>query len=287
VTAVTARDVTRRFGTFTAVDTVSLDVEPGEIVGLVGANGAGKTTLIKLVLGLLAPTSGTIRLFGEAPTRAQRRRIGYVPQNLGLYLDLTGDENLAFRAAVFGVGFRGGRDGAAHTPHELVRTLSLADQRRLAFDAATQHRPELLVFDEPTSGVSPLSRSDLWDEIHDYADAGAAILVSTHHMDEADQTDRLVIMAGGRIVARGEPHEIVDGRQVIAVRAERWNDALEALEAGGWHAALTGRTVRVLSDRLDRVTAELRARGIPAEARRAPATLDEVMLALSLAPELG
>jgi ABC-2 type transport system ATP-binding protein len=287
VTAVTARKVTRRFGTFTAVDTASLDVAPGEIVGLVGANGAGKTTLIKMILGLLAPSAGTIRLFGEAPTRDQRRRIGYVPQNLGLYLDLTGDENLEFRADVFGVRAREDAHAAVRDAHELVKTLSLGDQRRLAFVAATQHRPELLVFDEPTSGVSPLSRSDLWDQIHDYADAGAAVLVSTHHMDEADQTDRLVVMARGRVVAHGTPYEIVDGRQVIEVRAARWNDALEALDARGWHAALTGRTVRVLSDRLDAVTAELTASGIPVEARRAPASLDEVMLALSLAPDPG
>jgi ABC-2 type transport system ATP-binding protein len=273
VTTIVVRDVTRVFDEFTAVDRVSVEVRSGEIVGLLGANGAGKTTLIKMILGLLAPSAGEIRLFGELPTRQQRRRIGYVPQNLGLYLDLTAAANLEFHAEVFGVA----RVPTAGTDqpfaHELIRTLSLGDQRRVAFTAATQHHPELLVLDEPTSGVSPLSRSDLWDRIHEYAEAGAAVLVSTHHMDEADQADRLVVMARGHGVARGTPREVV---------ADRWNDALEVLDTHSRRAALAGRSLRVLSGSIDDVRRDLAADHIAAELRLVPAALDEAMVALSL-----
>ncbi len=282
MTTIVVRDVTRVFGEFTAVDRVSVEVRSGEIVGLLGANGAGKTTLIKMILGLLAPSAGEIRLFGELPTRQQRRRIGYVPQNLGLYLDLTAAENLEFHAEIFGVE----RVPTAGTDqpfaHELIRTLSLGDQRRVAFTAATQHHPELLVLDEPTSGVSPLSRSDLWDRIHEYAEAGAAVLVSTHHMDEADQADRLVVMARGHVVARGTPREVVAGRTVVEVITDRWNDALEVLDTHRRRTALAGRSLRVLSGSIDDIRRDLGADHIAAELRLVPATLDEAMVALSL-----
>ena len=149
-----ARSVSRRFGGLVAVDRVDLQVRPGEVLGLVGANGAGKTTLIRLLLGLLRPTGGAIFLFGEPPSRRTRARLGYVPQGLGLYDDLTVAENLAFSAGAFG-----------HEPPELppelrgvagtlVRALPLGLQRRVAFVQALSHRPGLLVLDEPTSGSS-------------------------------------------------------------------------------------------------------------------------------------
>lgn len=277
MTPIVATDVTRLFGSFTAVDRVSISVEPGEVVGLLGANGAGKTTLIKMLLGLLHPTGGQIRLFGEPQTREQRRRIGYVPQNLGLYTDLTASENLEFRADVFRVEpvtLDGIADG-------LVRSMSLGRQRRTAFAAATQHDPDLIVLDEPTSGVSPLGRSDLWDLIRTRAEAGAAVLVSTHYMDEAEQADRLVVMSDGTIVAGGSVSDVIGGRQTIEVAAERWTDALNVLDHNGRRLLLSGRTIRVIADSADSISDELDRAGVRARVELVPATLDETLVELS------
>ncbi|HSM65066.1 MAG TPA: ABC transporter ATP-binding protein [Ilumatobacteraceae bacterium] len=274
---VTARNVTRTFGGFTAVDDMHLDVAPGEIVGLLGANGAGKTTLIKMLLGLLTPTEGTIRLFGDPHSRDQRKRIGYVPQNLGLYTDLTADENLQFRAAAFG-----GRvaDDIVIGRSPLVADQPLGLQRRTAFQAATQHSPDLLILDEPTSGVSPLSRSRLWDLIHERAEQGVGVLVSTHYMDEAEQTDRLVIMSRGRLVAEGTTAEVVGGRTAVEVTAERWSEAFDALDQPGRHLRLAGRAVRVLGDDPSAVQHALADAGIAAGVAAVPATLEEVLIEL-------
>ena len=211
---VRAIDVTRRFGTATATDAVSLAVAPGEVVGLLGANGAGKTTLIRMLLGLLPPTEGTIDLLGAPPTvRANRRRIGYVPQGSGLYTDLTVRQNQDFHRRVFGDGPAGGDTPPDDDPADdrLVEDLPLGEQRRLAFDVASAHSPDLLVLDEPTSGVGPLGRAALWESILRAAQAGAGVRVTTHHMAEAEQCDRLVVMAAGRVVASGTARSIADG----------------------------------------------------------------------------
>lgn len=271
-----AVDTTRVFGEFTAVDRATLTVEAGEVVGVMGANGAGKTTLMRMILGLLAPTSGRITLWGRPQSREQRRRIGYVPQNLGLYTDLTAPENLEFRAAVFGV--MPAEFGAA--PGVLVSGLPLGVQRRAAFAAATQHHPDLLVLDEPTSGVSPLARSDLWDLIHGRAQEGVATLVSTHYLDEAEQTDRLVVMSKGRVVADGSAAAVTSGRTVVEVLSDRWADAFAALDHGGRKLALDGRSVRVLEEDPTTLEGELATAGIPARVHLVPATLHEVLVEL-------
>lgn len=269
--------VTRRFGSFVAVRDVDLDVERGEVVGLVGANGAGKTTLIRMILGLLEPSAGAIRLFGERQSRAQRRRVGYVPQNLGLYRDLTATENLSFSAATFGVV---PASLPTATEDALVAELALGLRRRIAFAAATQHDPDLLVLDEPTSGVSPLARSLLWDEIHLRAESGAAVLVSTHYMDEADQADRVVLMASGRVAGRGSISDIVGDTTTIVVEADDWSGAFGVLDRGDRLVTMAGTTIRVIGDSIEAVRAELAAGGVAAGVREAPATLDETMVVL-------
>lgn len=274
---VVATGVTRRFGSFVAVSDVDFDIKPGEVVGLVGANGAGKTTLIRMILGLLKPTAGDIRLFGEAQTRQQRRRIGYVPQNLGLYRDLSVDENLEFRASTFGSASAAAFDQEGSV---IVADASLGTQRRAAFAAATQHNPELLILDEPTSGVSPLSRTLLWDLIRERAEAGVAVLVSTHYMDEAEQADRLVLMSRGRVAAAGSLVAIVGDATVVEVNADRWDQAFYALDAGNRRITLAGTTVRVLGETLASVKSALSAAGVEASVQAAPATLDETMVVL-------
>ena len=275
-----ARGVTRRFGQMVAVDRVDLDVKRGEVVGLLGANGAGKTTLIRILLGLLEASEGSVALFDSPPSIRTRRRIGYVPQGLGLYDDLTPEENLEFAHAVFG-----GELGTlppvlgplARVP---VGRLSLGMQRRVAFAEALAHRPELLVLDEPTSGVDPLARARLWETIREAADAGAGALVTTHHMDEAEECDRLVVMADGTVVAEGTVAEIVGDARVVVVETDAWERAFEALERAGRDAALVGRTLRVIGA----TPAEAqRALGeIPARIREEGATLEERFLELTL-----
>ena len=237
--------VTCRFGQVTAVREVSLRVEPGEVVGLLGANGAGKTTLIRMLLGLLPVSSGRVALFGQPPSRGTRRRIGYVPQGLGLYDDLTVAENVSFSTAVFG-----GRP--AGLPAQLrpyagipAGRLPLGLQRRVAFAQVLGHRPGLLILDEPTSGVDPLGRARLWDTVRSAAEAGAGALVTTHYMEEAQECDRLVIMADGGVVATGTPAEVIGDATVTVVEAPDWRAAFGRLEDAGFSVALAGHALRL------------------------------------------
>ncbi len=275
--------VTARFGSFTAVDRASITVSNGEIVGLLGANGAGKTTLIRMLLGLLLPSSGRVRLFGGPPSRAARRRLGYVPQGLGLYVDLTVEENLEFIARAFGVPRPELPADLAAMRHELVGGIGLGLQRRLAFLAALDHEPELLVLDEPTSGVDPLARARLWDVIHEQAERGVGVFVTTHYMQEASQADRLVLMSRGRVVAEGTERDIVGGTTAMEVRAPRWVDAFDALNAARLAVTLVGRKVRVADADPVRVKAALDRAEVAAEIDDVPATLEEKMVVIERA----
>lgn len=252
--AAATTDVKRRFGDLLAVDGVSFGVHSGEIVGLLGANGAGKTTLIRLLLGVLRPTSGSVELFGGSPHDGARRRLGYMPQGLGLYDDLTAAENLAFTAGVYGVDPPGLGELAA-VADVAVADLPLGVRRRVAFAAATSHQPELLILDEPTSGVGPLARAELWDIIHDAADGGTAVLVTTHYMDEAEQCDRLVIMASGREVASGTVDDIAGGLSTAEVEVEDPAAALDLLESAGFQVVPAGHKLRVPGAHRDEVAA--------------------------------
>ena len=273
--------VTRTFGAFTAVDDASLTVEPGEVVGLLGANGAGKTTLIRMVLGLLPPTSGAVSLFGEWPSRATRARLGYVPQGLGLWDDLTVEENLAFVGGAYGAGPIPVPDGLAPIAGRLAGGIGLGRQRQVAFAAALGHAPELLVLDEPTSGVDPLSRARLWDAIRDAADEGVGVLVTTHYMQEAQQCDRMVLMSAGRLVASGSESDLVGNTRAVAVRVDDWAEAFAALDDAGLMVTLSGRNVRVAGAAPDRVASALAEHGIEAEVEIVPATIEERMTELA------
>ena len=281
--------VSRRFGHFVAVDGVDLRLGRGEVVGLLGANGAGKTTLIRMLLGLLATSGGQVLLFGEPPSRQTRERIGYVPQTLGLYDDLTPAENLAFSAAVFAgqPGESGRQVMASALPESLrpyrrtvVGSLPLGVQRSVAFAQALAHQPDLLILDEPTSGVDPLARARLWETVAIAATAGTGVLVTTHYMDEAQECDRLMVMADGRVVAEGTAGQIVGDARVTVVETGSWAAAFDALEAAGLPAALVGRSLRVPGAG----PAEVRRALGPVEASvtGAPATLEERFFELVL-----
>jgi ABC-2 type transport system ATP-binding protein len=284
---VTVAGAGRRFGGLAAVDDVSLHVDAGEIVGLLGANGAGKTTLLRMILGLLPPSAGTIDLFGAPPTRAARRRLGYVPQGLGLYTDLTVVENAAFASAAFGVPLPVLPAALEPARDRLVAELGPGHRRQLAFTIALAHHPELLVLDEPTSGADPLARARLWDAVHAQAGAGVGVLVTTHYLQEAQQCHRLVLLSRGRGVAAGSERDIVGDATAVAVHADAWAPAFAALDGAGLPVLLAGTVVRVAGAEADRVGAVLRAAGVEARLDVVPATLDEAMLLRERIPSNG
>jgi ABC-2 type transport system ATP-binding protein len=279
-----ARGVVKRFGHATAVDDVTLAVHPGEIVGLIGANGAGKTTLLRIMLGLEHADEGDVTLFGRAPDNASRRRLGYVPQGLGLYTTLSVRENAAFLARVYGVPTPVLPPALREVRSSVVADIGLGRQRQLAFALALSHGPELLVLDEPTSGVDPLGRARLWDVIHAQADAGRAVIVTTHYLQEAEQCSSLVLLAQGRVVGRGTVDDLIGGASAVLVHGDDWQAAFAALDRSGLPIMLAGRDVRVAgrgqdaADLMQRVRAALG--DVRADVRPVAATLEETVVLL-------
>jgi ABC-2 type transport system ATP-binding protein len=215
-----AKDLNKRFGSFQAVKNFQLEIRNGEIYGLLGANGAGKTTSIKIICGLIDPTSGSVTLLGKSKglrAASVRSRIGYMSQKFTLYDDLTIGENLDFYARLYGVDplVREERkqwvlDTAELSGEANMVTKSLPGgwKQRVAFGAAVMHEPEAIFLDEPTSGVDPLARRMMWRVINQLADRGAGILVVTHYLEEAEQCNRIGFMVAGEIIAQGSPSEV-------------------------------------------------------------------------------
>jgi ABC-2 type transport system ATP-binding protein len=218
--AITANALTRRFGDFVAVDGITFAVDRGEVFGFLGANGAGKSTAIRMLTGLLRPSSGTATVAGFDVARdpeAVKRHIGYMSQRFSLYEDLTPNENIALYGAIYGVS---GADlqvrraelverlGLARAADTLVRELPLGWKQKLAFSIAVLHRPAVVFLDEPTGGVDPITRRQFWEMIYQEAASGTSVLVTTHYMDEAAYCDRISIMVAGRIAAAGTPAEV-------------------------------------------------------------------------------
>jgi ABC-2 type transport system ATP-binding protein len=268
-----AEAVSVSFGARRALDQVTVGARPAQVTAVVGGDGAGKTTLIRMLLGLLPVSAGSVRLFGQPPSRATRRRIGYLPQGLGLYDDLTITENLAFSRAVFGGGSGPGPDLLRRYAGVTVRDLPLGVARRAGFAQVLAHAPELLLLDEPTSGVDPLARARLWETISLAAAGGAGVIVTTHNMEEAEECSRLVVLAGGRVVAAGTAAQITGQARTAVVRAADWAAALRRLEAAGLRAVLAGPVLRVPGRTAAEVTAALD--DLPAELGTEPATLEE------------
>jgi ABC-type multidrug transport system ATPase subunit len=282
---VQAQAVTRRFGSFTAVHDVTMHVAAGEVVGLLGANGAGKTTLIRMLLGLIATSAGRVAVLGGPPDHAHRRRLGYVPQNLGLYRDMTVVENLEFITASYGVKPPSLPDDLARYAKTLVGSMPLGAQRRAAFLAALSHQPEALLLDEPNSGVDALSRAALWDTIRAQSDQGVGVLVTTHYMQEAQQCDRLLLMSNGQLVAQGSEADIIGTTMALAVHTDDWATTFAALNTAGVPVILDGRAVRVADTDPTELDQILNTAGITATVTEVPATIEERMLVLARAPK--
>jgi ABC-2 type transport system ATP-binding protein/ribosome-dependent ATPase len=279
--------VSKQFGKFVAVDHVSLSVRVGEVVGLLGANGAGKTTVMRMILGLLHPDSGSVLLTGEPPSQHTRRRLGYVPQGLGLYEDLTIGENLNFVARAYKLAEVSVADaGVSAALSTTVADAPLGLRRRTAFAAALSHSPDLLVLDEPTSGVDPLARAQLWEAIGAAALAGAAVLVSTHYMEEAQNCDRLIVMRDGQIISTGTVQDIIGQRTVVVVSTSSLDEALTALDAAGIDAVRATASLRVLHAEVGDVRDALDAAAVSADLGTSPATFEEAFVQL-VAPAIA
>jgi len=217
--AIVARGLTKRFGNFTAVDGIDFEVRRGEIFGFLGPNGAGKTTTIRMMLGLLKPTAGTVEVLGVSVSKHPekiRPRIGYMSQRFSLYNDLTVLQNLRFYGRAYGVEndllkerIQDAIQMAGLEGHERTRTKDLSGgwRQRLALSAAILHRPELIFLDEPTAGVDPISRRAFWNLLYKLVAEGVTVFVTTHYMDEAEHCHRLALIQRGRLIALGSPED--------------------------------------------------------------------------------
>jgi ABC-2 type transport system ATP-binding protein len=260
--AIRARGLTRHFGAVVAVDGVDLDIPRGQIYGFLGPNGSGKTTIIRMLCGLLTPTSGDVSVLGlDVPAQAEalRRKIGYMTQKFSLYDDLTVEENMQFMGRIHGlkrheahqrIGELLDRYNLVELRDRFAATLSGGQRQRLALAVANLHSPTLLFLDEPTSAVDPENRRDFWEKLFDLSDAGTTILVSTHYMDEAERCHQLAILQTGRVSTQGSPRELLaqlDDR-VVAITGQNLRQVkhraleLPLVES----AAQQGRHLRVL-----------------------------------------
>jgi len=263
--AVVVKDLEKRFGGFVAVNRVSFSVDRGEIFGFLGPNGAGKSTTIRMLCGILAPTSGSGTVGGfdiSAEPEKIKETIGYMSQKFSLYQDLTVEENIDFYSGIYRIPAekRAKRkqwvlDMAGLSEHrqEPTATLSGGWKQRLALGCAIVHQPPIVFLDEPTSGVDPISRRQFWELIYEMAGEGVTIFVTTHYMDEAEYCDRLAMIYRGELIASGTPQTLKTSHmkeQVVEVLCDRAETGLERIEKlpGVKEAALFGRGLHVVTE---------------------------------------
>ncbi|GAK21624.1 LOW QUALITY PROTEIN: ABC-type multidrug transport system, ATPase component [Vibrio sp. JCM 19052] len=239
--AIQAENVVKKFGDFTAINNITLNVPKGSIYGFLGPNGCGKSTTIRVLTGLLSPSEGNVDVLGlEIPKQSEllRLKIGYMTQKFSLYDDLTVQENLEFIGQIFGMETKALKArieeqlstyGLDQLRKQRVGGMSGGQKQRLSLAAATMHKPELLFLDEPRSAVDPENRRDFWEQLFDLSDQGTTILVTTHYMDEAERCHRLAIMEAGEIRADGEPEELMAqmGVNIVEVKADNLRELKE------------------------------------------------------------
>ncbi|HFQ5255766.1 TPA: ATP-binding cassette domain-containing protein [Vibrio vulnificus] len=262
--AIQAQNVVKKFGDFTAIDNITLNVPKGSIYGFLGPNGCGKSTTIRVLTGLLSPSEGNVDVLGlEIPKESEKLRlkIGYMTQKFSLYDDLTVEENLQFIGQIFGMDKKTltqrineqlATYGLDQRRKQRVSGMSGGQKQRLSLAAATMHKPELLFLDEPTSAVDPENRREFWEQLFDLCDQGTTILVTTHYMDEAERCHRLAIMEAGLIRADGSPEDLMAqmGVNIVEVKADNLRALKEQLLplAEVRSAAQLGIRLRVLID---------------------------------------
>ncbi len=296
-----ARELSRSFGDFLAVDRVSFAVPRGEIFGFLGPNGAGKTTTIRMLTGLLQPTGGSGHVAGlelASAAEAVRAQVGYMSQRFSLYPDLTVLENITLFAGLYGVTgarFAARREwvldmaGLAKQRDRLTSALSLGWKQRLALGCAVLHEPSVLFLDEPTSGVDPLSRRQFWELINSLASGGTTVMVSTHFLEEAEYCHRVALMNRGRLIALDRPAALRAGmaEPILTMASADAPKAVAALrgQPGVLDVSLFGRAVHVVvrdeAEARRVIPAALSAAGAPGEGlERVPPTLEDVFVAL-------
>ncbi|SPE32524.1 ABC transporter related [Candidatus Sulfopaludibacter sp. SbA6] len=305
--AVETDSLVKTFGAFVAVDHVSLQIPKGEIFGFLGPNGAGKSTTIRMLCGLLTPTSGRGSVNGFDVARQPeeiRRSIGYMSQKFSLYDDLTVEENIDFFTGIYGVprALRTGRKdyvlqmaNLTERRGALTRTLAGGWKQRLALGCAILHDPPVLFLDEPTSGVDPIARGAFWHLIHDLSETGHTIFVSTHYMDEAEYCHRLALMYRGKVIALGTPQALKDGLTEHSLLQLQTGDPLETMRAldslpGVFDVAVFGGGLHVTVDGVEAASARIRqalaAKGITVERLEPIApSMEDVFVAMIEAEE--
>jgi ABC-2 type transport system ATP-binding protein len=298
--AIQTDGLTKRFGEFTAVDSVTFSVRPGEIVGYVGPNGSGKTTTIRMLCAVLTPSAGSARVLGLDVTKQAEQlkpQIGYMSQKFALYEEMTVRENLEFYAGVYGVRGNGRLrqvlESVGLTDHAQMRAGQLSGgwRQRLAMGCALVHQPQLLFLDEPTSGVDPVARREFWDRIYALAEQGTTIFVSTHYMDEAEHCGRVGFMHNGKLLAMDTPTAL----KASQLRGEAWDIATNKLVEGlaalnqlacVQQASMAGDKLHVITApgecSVDLLMRTLTAQGITdVNAAPAVATLEDVFVSLA------
>lgn len=265
--------LTRRFGDFVAVDNISLSIKKGEIFGFLGPNGAGKSTTIKMLCGLLLPTSGSGFVGGYDIMKESeeiKKNIGYMSQRFSLYDDLTVEENINFFSGIYGVSKGKKRErmewvlemaGIRDKRNAVTRTLPAGFKQRLALGCAILHEPPIIFLDEPTSGVDPISRRNFWDLIYGMAKGGTTVFVTTHYMDEADYCDRLALIYRGKVIAEGTPNEMKQKymkRDVLEIEVERVVEAMEMLSRNGIDAAIFGSLLHATVDNAESAISQIK-----------------------------
>jgi ABC-2 type transport system ATP-binding protein len=271
------RDLLKTFGDFTAVDRISLQVQTGEIFGFLGPNGAGKSTTIRMLCGLLTPTSGRAAVAGydvAAAPEQIRRNIGYMSQKFSLYDDLTVEQNIDFFTGLYGVPRERRKERKDYVlemaslnerRNALTATLSGGWKQRLALGCAILHDPPVVFLDEPTSGVDPIARGAFWDLIRDLARSRHTIFVSTHYMDEAENCHRLALMYRGKIIALGAPAELkhnLSAHKLLRLDSSAPLDTMRALEKlpGVLDVAVFGGGLHVVVDDVDASATSIRSK---------------------------
>ena len=298
--AIDAKGLTKRFGPFTAVDDVHLQIPNAAIYGFLGPNGSGKSTTIRMLCGLLTPSAGEVEVLGfRVPGEAEavKRHIGYMTQKFSLYEDLTVEENLRFLADVYGLPRKAVKSCIDQALEEywlteqrkqFAGTMSGGQKQRLALAGATLHRPRLLILDEPTSAVDPQSRRDFWDILFALVEQGTTVLVSSHYMDEAERCHNLAILDKGRLVAQGQPRELIRdiNAGVVEIETGQPRTARNCLEqTEGVHSvAQLGTRLHALIDKsiddpAQLVREALQAASIDSEVASVTANLEDVFVA--------
>lgn len=300
--AITANGLTMRFGSLVAVDSVDLEIEKGSIYGFLGPNGSGKSTTIRMLCGLLRPSSGSATVIGmdtKKESESLKQKIGYMTQRFSLYEDLSVKENLQFISEIYAVPRKERKQRVA----QLLESFSLTDRakqrsgtlsggqkQRLALAAATLHKPEILFLDEPTSAVDPQNRRDFWEVLFELAEQGTTILVSTHYMDEAARCHRLAILDEGVKVADGSPRQLGESisSHVVEIEADDLNRARLCLMENEEISSITqlGIKLRIMipktvSDPLQLVNSTLRGENIEVKAEQVFPDLEDIFVSVT------